>query len=256
VSAGVEKTFEEAVAFRGDPRSAAAVSETFTVAVPFERIVRVLRDPDALTTAIVGAGAQACIDRVLVSPRGVTIMFGDIEGFTFLTERLGDRAAADVLQAQEQLVDGAVVAHDGCRVKSAGDGFMAVFADPAAALRSARRIQETLAEPTGGSDSRSGAPEGETWRMRIGVHTGAVMRVRSANGTRDVAGRNVILASRIADAADGGQVLVSSAVRHLTEPLDEFDFLAERHLRLKGLAGLHRVAELGWRSSRSPSPRA
>ena len=38
-----------------------------------------------------------------------------------------------------------------------------------------------------------------------------------------------------------------------TEPLGEFRFLAERRLSLKGLTGLHPVAELDWRASRPRS---
>ena len=85
-------------------------------------------------------------------------------------------------------------------------------------------------------------------RMRIGVHTGPVVRIRAANGACDVVGRSVNLASRITDAARGGEVLVSSAVRRLTEPLGEFRFHRERRLGLKGLGGLHEIVELAWRA--------
>jgi hypothetical protein len=43
-------------------------------------------------------------------------------------------------------------------------------------------------------------------------------------------------------------VLVSSAVRRLTEPVGEFRFGRYRRLVLKGLADLHDVAELVWRT--------
>lgn len=144
--------------------------------------------------------------------------------------------------------------HGGQRVKSMGDGFMAVFAEPAPALRSACRTQESLAEVARASDCTSARDRTDVAiRMRMGVHTGQVVPMRAANGATDLVGRSVILASRIAAAATGGQVLVSAAVRRLTDPLREFRFLADRHLTLKGLMGLHRVAELDWRATERPT---
>jgi class 3 adenylate cyclase len=216
--------------------SAATVTETITVPLSLERVLRVLRDPAVLTAAVAGSDAQAQLDRLLGTSHDVTIVFGDIEGFTPLSERLGDRGIADLLQAHDHIVDTTLASHGGQRVKSMGDGFMAVFAEPAPALRSARRIQESLAI-----------------RMRMGVHTGQVVPMRSTSGASDLVGRSVILASRIAAAATGGQVLVSAAVRRVTDPLREFRFLADRDLALKGLTGLHRVAELDWRATESPT---
>ena len=215
------------------------MSDTFILPVPFDRVVRMLRDPDALLTALTGADAAAELDRELGTVGCATIMFGDIEGFTPLTERLGDRTAAEVVRSLDSIVHDALDPDRGHRTKSAGDGFMAVFAEPAAALRSAGRIQRSLID---------GAPTGVPVRMRIGVHTGPVVRIRAANGAYDVVGRSVNLASRITDAARGGEVLVSSAVRRLTEPLGEFRFHRERRLGLKGLGGLHEIVELAWRA--------
>jgi class 3 adenylate cyclase len=230
------------------------ITESFTVPVSLERVLRVLRDPAVLSAAVAGTDAQAQIDRVLGTSRDVTIVFGDIEGFTPLSERLGDQGIADMLRTHERIVDNTLASHGGQRVKSMGDGFMAVFAEPAAALRSARRIQESLSALDRSSD---GAPArarlGVAVRMRMGVHTGRVVPMRSANGARDLVGRSVVLASRIAGAATGGQVLVSAAVRQHTDPFREFRFLADRHLILKGLTGVHRVAELDWRATEPPS---
>jgi class 3 adenylate cyclase len=230
------------------------VTETFTVPVSLERVLRVLSDPATLNAAVAEADAQAQLDRVLGSVHGVTIVFGDIEGFTPLSERLGDQGIADMLQAQERIVDIALAAHGGQRVKSTGDGFMAVFSEPAEALRSARRIQEHLVELAYAPDcAPRKVPASVAVRMRMGVHACPVVRMRSATGANDVVGRSVILASRIADAATGGQVLVSAAVRRLTDPLGEFRFLADCHLNLKGLTGRHRVAEFDWRASEPSS---
>jgi adenylate cyclase len=224
-------------------------TRTAIVAVPFDRAVRLLHDPDTLVKALAGVDAEASFDRVLgVSGEAsssvcnrVTVMFGDVEGFTPLTERLGDQAAAELVGALDSIFHAALAGEGGHRVKSAGDGFMAAFIDPAEALRCARSIQWSLIEL-----AQAGLPV----RMRMGVHTGPVVRIRAADGAHDVVGRTVNLASRISNAARGGEVLVSSTVRRGAEPLGEFCFQRERRLRLKGLAGLHHVAELAWRGSR------
>ena len=72
--------------------------------------------------------------------------------------------------------------------------------------------------------------------MRIGLHTGDVIREEG-----DFYGREVVLASRIADATGGGEILVSSALKELTESAGEFTFCKERELEMKGLSGEHRV---------------
>jgi class 3 adenylate cyclase len=75
----------------------------------------------------------------------------------------------------------------------------------------------------------------------MGLHAGDV--VRDGN---DVGGRPVILASRIADQAAGGEVLASTLVRDLTASCGEFDFGEERESELKGLAGSHAMVPVRW----------
>jgi class 3 adenylate cyclase len=77
--------------------------------------------------------------------------------------------------------------------------------------------------------------------LRIGLHTGEVMREAD-----DFFGRHVILASRIAAQARGGQILVSSLLKELTESTGEFRFSEERQVALKGLAGTQQVVAVEW----------
>jgi class 3 adenylate cyclase len=77
--------------------------------------------------------------------------------------------------------------------------------------------------------------------VRIGLHTGEVIR-----DAGDFFGRNVNLAARIANEARGGEILVSSLVRELTESAPDIVFGQEREVELKGLSGRHRVIDVGW----------
>jgi class 3 adenylate cyclase len=73
-------------------------------------------------------------------------------------------------------------------------------------------------------------------RVRIGLHAGEP--IREAN---DFYGKSVVLASRVAGAASGGEILVSALMRELTESAGDIRFDAGREVVLKGLAGTHRV---------------
>ena len=131
----------------------------------------------------------------------LTVVFTDIVGSTALTERLGDHRWVEVLGAHDAAVRAALRAHGGEEVKTTGDGFMAVFERTVAAVRAgvlARRLVGAVRVPE--------VPGGV--RIRVGAHTGAVIRRGG-----DVLGRNVHLARRITGAAAGGEVLVSSSVK-------------------------------------------
>ena len=67
----------------------------------------------------------------------VTLMFSDMQGFTSMTERLGDEAAHRVIQTHNRILREQVAAHEGREVDSQGDGFLLAF--PSARERCARR---------------------------------------------------------------------------------------------------------------------
>jgi predicted ATPase/class 3 adenylate cyclase len=164
----------------------------------------------------------------------VTIMFSDIEGSTAMTERLGDRRWLEVLREHNDIVRGQVRAHGGFEVKSQGDGFMVAFASARRALDCAVAVQRAFA---GYAEEHPDEPI----RVRIGLHTGEAIRERD-----DFFGRNVILAARIAAQASGGEVLVSSLLKELTESSSELRFGEPREVQLKGLSGTHRVHAVEW----------
>ncbi|VXC06203.1 adenylate/guanylate cyclase domain-containing protein [Nocardioides sp. AX2bis] len=160
----------------------------------------------------------------------VTLFFSDIEGSTRLNARLGDDAFVKVLAAHDALVRSRVEKHRGQVVKTAGDGFMVAFRDAEAACRAALSIQRRLAS---GRDHRL---RRERVAVRIGIHTGTAV---SRDG--DYFGRNVATAARLADLADGGQVLASRAVAAALDE-DAVIVLEPRgETELRGLPGTHEV---------------
>jgi predicted ATPase/class 3 adenylate cyclase len=133
----------------------------------------------------------------------VTFLFTDIEGSTGLLQALGDRYLA-VLDEHAAIVRRAVADGGGVEVSTHGDAFFAVFRSPAGAVRAAVAAQRGLAA----HDWSPGPPV----RVRMGLHTG-----EGTLGGDDYAGIDVHLAARVADAAHGGQVLVSDATRGLVQ---------------------------------------
>lgn len=179
-----------------------------------------------------GAAARPRAGQPLASgvPDGtVTVVFTDIEGFTALTERLGDARAQAILREHNAIVRRAVAGHRGREIKAAGDSFMLAFSSAADALRCAVDVQRAI-------DERD-LPV----RVRVGIHTGEAIREDG-----DLFGRAVIVASRISDLACGGEVLASSLTVALAESTGEFTFDEGRDVELKGLTQRARVHALKW----------
>ncbi|HUQ39061.1 MAG TPA: adenylate/guanylate cyclase domain-containing protein [Acidimicrobiales bacterium] len=173
--------------------------------------------------------------RARAAPDGtVTIMFSDIEGYTAMTERLGDRRSGEILRRHNEIVRKALAEHGGFEVKSQGDGFMVAFGGASRALRCAAAIQDAL-------DAHNAANPDEPVRVRMGLHTGEAIKEAD-----DFLGRCVILASRIANEAEGGEILVSSVLRELTAGTGEFTFERRRKVELKGMSDPQVVYSLVW----------
>ena len=132
----------------------------------------------------------------------VTLLFTDIEGSTRLLQRLGSEDYSRVLGDHHRIVRGALNASQGTEVKTEGDSFFAVFGSAQDAIVAAVRIQRELAAQAW--------PAGSTVAVRMGIHTGDV----GQSGTEYV-GIDIHRAARIAAAANGGQVLLSSTTKAL-----------------------------------------
>ena len=66
------------------------------------------------------------------------------------------------------------------------------------------------------------------------------------NVSTDLSGKAVIVAARIASTAGGGEILVSSTVRELTESAGDLRFREAGEVELKGLAGTFHLYRAIW----------
>jgi class 3 adenylate cyclase len=163
----------------------------------------------------------------------VTLLFSDIENSTVLLDEMGDRRWLKVIEAHHELVRKQVASNGGHEIKSQGDGFMVAFSSARRAVDCAIAIQRSL-----GSARRT-----RDLRVRIGMHTGEVMRHDG-----DLYGKNVVMAARVADLAEGGQILVSSIVKELTDSAGDLRYDEGREVEVRGLQGPRRVYAVGWES--------
>ena len=164
----------------------------------------------------------------------VTILFCDMVDYAGMTERLGDQASRQVLREHHRMVRDAIARHGGREISVQGDGFMVAFGGVARALRCAVDIQRAVLAYVPDD-------EGETIAVHIGVHTGDAV-----DEGDDYLGHTVIVASRLADAAGAGDILVSSLSEQLVQGSGEFTFNRQRATRLKGMEREQLAATLVW----------
>ena len=132
-----------------------------------------------------------------------TVLFTDLEGSTSLLNELGQAAYLVLLTEHDLIIRRALVGTHGREVKHTGDGIMAAFEEVADGLQCALAIEA-------GFSQRNAAEQAPVLRVRIGIAAG-----EPVDHNDDLFGSTVNLASRVCQAADGGQVLVTDQVREL-----------------------------------------
>lgn len=146
-----------------------------------------------------------------------TVLFTDIVGSTEQASRIGDRQWSRLLDAHDRVARELVDRFGGRVVKSTGDGVLATFDSPGAAVGCAIDLRGRLRELG--------------IEIRAGVHTGEV-QPRGA----DVGGIAVHVGARVMGAAGAGEVLVSRTVRDLVAGSD-VQFEDRGSHTLKGIGG-------------------
>ena len=170
----------------------------------------------------------------------VPILFSDIEGSTALNVELGDDRWMELLGEHNRLVRTAIAEHRGYEVKTEGDAFMVAFQSARDALRCAIDVQRAFTARNAALDDGA-----HPLRVRVGLHTGEPVR-EGADDAADFYGTHVVMASRIASLAAGGEVLVSALMRELVASSGEFTLEARPPAVLKGLDGEHVTYAVGW----------
>jgi adenylate cyclase len=182
--------------------------------------------------------------------REITALFCDLRGFTAFAETAEPEEVLGVLGQYHRTVGELVVASDGTVEHFAGDGLMAFFNDPVPVIDHVLTATRTAVA----IDARFETLSSE-WQKRgydlglgIGIATGyATLGRIGFEGRYDygAVGNVVILAARLSDIADSGEILLSQRAhaavegRVVAEPMPD--------MRLKGFSrpiGAVRLVEL------------
>jgi class 3 adenylate cyclase len=174
---------------------------------------------DEIEEFITGVRGGSDTERVLT-----TIVFTDIVGSTERAALLGDDRWRDLLDNHDTIVRHELQRFGGREVNTAGDGFVATFTSPSAALACADEIVQEV---------RVLGIE-----VRVGIHAGEV-EVRGA----DVAGMAVHIGARVAALAGPGEVMVSSTVRDIVTG-SRHRFAERGEHALRGVPGHWRLCAL------------
>ena len=130
-----------------------------------------------------------------VQRRLAAILAADVVGYSALMQRAEEATYAEFERLKRELIEPSLSRHEGRLIKTTGDGGLAEFASPSAAVRCAMEIQESIAS------GRS------SLKLRIGVNLGEVIV-----GDGDLFGDGINIAVRLEGAADPGGILISEKV--------------------------------------------
>ncbi len=169
--------------------------------------------------------------------RHVTILFTDLTGYTALSEKYDPEDIQALSAAIQSKVSAILLKYNGYLERVIGDGIMAVFGlpmshedDPVRAIKAAREINQTVAA----LKPFQSVSEDEPFSMHTGINTGLVVTVnpRPKDGTYQLSGDAVNLASRLSDMAEPGTILVGPETYRQASGI--FDFAARPPQKVKG----------------------
>jgi adenylate cyclase len=155
-----------------------------------------------------------------VQRRLAAILAADVVGYSALMQRAEEATYAEFERLKRELIEPSLSRHEGRLIKTTGDGALAEFASPSAAVRCAMEIQEGIAS------GRS------SLKLRIGVNLGEV--IVGADG--DLFGDGINIAVRLEGVADPSGILISEKVYSEVEAKLDVGFEDRGEQQLKNIA--------------------
>jgi adenylate cyclase len=155
-----------------------------------------------------------------VQRRLAAILAADVVGYSALMQRAEEATYAEFERLKRELIEPSLSRHDGRLIKTTGDGALAEFASPSAAVRCAVEIQKSIAS------GRS------SLELRIGINLGEV--IVGADG--DLFGDGINIAVRLEGVADPGGILISEKVYNEVEGKLDVGFEDRGEQQLKNIS--------------------
>jgi class 3 adenylate cyclase len=228
-------------------RRLAAAGDRAAAVRAYERLAQRLRDelrivPSQATRELAEqlrhGGEQAAPGPVV--PDGepaaaiVTLLFTDLVGSTAMLSERGEDEAERLRRVHFGLLRDVAAAHGGQEVKNLGDGLMVAFGSAVNAIGCAIGIQQAV-------HRHSAREQDDRLTVRVGLNIGEPIRDEG-----DYFGTPVVVAKRLCDKAEGGQILASELLRALVGGRGSFAFRSCGPMALKGLAEPLPACEILW----------
>lgn len=154
-----------------------------------------------------------------VQRRLAAILAADVVGYSALMQRAEEATYMEFEQLRHKIIEPALARHDGRLIKTTGDGALAEFSSPSAAVRCAVEIQK------GNASDRS------PLELRIAINLGEV--IVGADG--DIFGDGINIAVRLEAGADPGGILISEKVHSEVEGKLDVGFEDRGEQQLKNI---------------------
>ncbi|NLI98582.1 HAMP domain-containing protein [bacterium] len=219
-----------------DLKDKVLIEDAFKRYVSHQVAEEILKDPDVFAKSLKG------------EKKPVTIFFGDIRGFTTISEQLPPEEVVAFLNFYLTEMTTIIFQNEGTIDKFMGDCIMAIFGAPVKhdadvfhAVNSAVEIQKKVEEL-----NRQRLLEGKRdIHVGIGINYGEAVVGNIGSTQRleyTVIGDSVNTAARLQTLAKGGEIVVSESVYH--EAKDKFDFIPMEPVQVKGKSKLLNVWKL------------
>jgi adenylate cyclase len=211
-----------------DLKDKVLIEDAFKRYVSHQVADEILKDPDVFAKSLKG------------TKKRITAFFGDIRGFTPISEQLPPEEVVAFLNFYLTEMTTIIFANEGTIDKFMGDCIMAVFGAPVEhdddvyrAVKSGVEIQKRIEEM-----NKQRIAEGkQDIHVGIGINYGEAVVGNIGSTQRleyTVIGDSVNTASRLQNVAKGGEIVVSDSVYR--EVKDHFDFIHMEPVKVKGKA--------------------
>ena len=154
-----------------------------------------------------------------VQRRLAAILAADVVGYSALMQRAEEATYAEFERLKRELIEPSLSRHEGRLIKTTGDGALAEFASPLAAVRCAVEMQDHLAQ-------------GSSLKLRIGLNLGDVIVGQDG----DLYGDGINIAVRLEGIADPGGILISEKVYSEVEGKLDVGFEDRGEQQLKNIS--------------------